>query len=102
MSTLAIDVGGTKFSVAVFEGKQMLERESHSTDREGGRASMLPKIEAVIETLATRHRWLLGHGLLGVYLSCFQSGWHSFVHCFYEGVSLVESSIDSCSHSAPL
>ena len=44
MSTLAIDIGGTKFSVAVFEGKRMVERESHSTDRAGGRDWMLAKI----------------------------------------------------------
>ena len=30
VSTLAIDIGGTKFSVAVFEGKRMVERESHT------------------------------------------------------------------------
>jgi glucokinase len=87
MSTLAIDVGGTKFSVAVFEGKQMLERESHSTDREGGRASMLPKIEAVIETLATRHRFdCCGIGFGGpvdfkqqrVVLSTHAPGWADF------------------------
>lgn len=44
MSTLAIDVGGTKFSMAVFEGTRMLERESRSTDREGGREWMLQQI----------------------------------------------------------
>ena len=56
MSTLAIDIGGTKFSVAVFEGKRMVERESHSTDRAGGRDWMLAKIADVVKSLRSRHR----------------------------------------------
>jgi len=87
MSTLAIDVGGTKFSVAVFEGKRMVERESHSTDREGGRDWMLPKLEAVIKTLAARHRFdCCGIGFGGpvdferqrVVLSTHVPGWSDF------------------------
>ncbi len=35
---LAIDIGGTKFSMAAFEADRMTERVSHATDREGGRA----------------------------------------------------------------
>jgi glucokinase len=56
LSTLAIDVGGTKFSIAVFEGKRMVERESRATDREGGRDWMLANIEAVIKSLSARYR----------------------------------------------
>jgi glucokinase len=87
MSTLAIDVGGTKFSVAVFEGKQMVERETHLTDREGGRGWMLPNIEAVIKTLAARHRFdCCGIGFGGpvnferqrVVLSTHVPGWTDF------------------------
>jgi glucokinase len=44
MNTLAIDIGGTKFSVAVFDGDRMVLRESKSTDREGGRDWMLAQI----------------------------------------------------------
>ena len=43
MSTLAIDIGGTKFSMAVFDGERMIERESHATDR-----SILDRIAAII------------------------------------------------------
>jgi glucokinase len=57
MSTLAIDVGGTKFSMAVFEGKRMVERQSHATDREGGRDWMLNSIAAVIK------EWRVGYSL---------------------------------------
>jgi len=47
MNTLAIDIGGTKFSMAVFEGERMAERHSQATDREGGRDWMLARIAAV-------------------------------------------------------
>ena len=48
MSTLAIDIGGTKFSVALFSGDRMVERESRPTDREGGPEWMLREIESLI------------------------------------------------------
>ncbi len=44
MNTLAIDVGGTKFSMAVFSGGQMIRRISEPTDRSGGRDWMLNRI----------------------------------------------------------
>jgi glucokinase len=47
MNTLAIDIGGTKFSLAVFEGGRMILRESRPTDREGGRDWML---DAIVST----------------------------------------------------
>lgn len=47
MNTLAIDIGGTKFSVALFEGETMVRRESRSTDRDGGPQWMLAQIESI-------------------------------------------------------
>lgn len=47
MNTLAIDIGGTKFSIAVFEGGRIARRESRSTDREGGRDWMLGQIVSI-------------------------------------------------------
>jgi glucokinase len=44
MNTLAIDIGGTKFSMAVFEQSRMARRESKATDRAGGRDWMLAQI----------------------------------------------------------
>ena len=44
MNTLSIDVGGTKFSMAVFDGGRMIRRESKETDREGGPDWMLGQI----------------------------------------------------------
>jgi glucokinase len=47
MKTFAIDIGGTKFSTAVFEDDRMIARESRATDREGGRDWMLEQITAI-------------------------------------------------------
>lgn len=47
MSLLAIDIGGTKFTMALFENGQMVRRESRATDREGGRAWMVEQIRAI-------------------------------------------------------
>jgi glucokinase len=45
--TLAIDIGGTKFSMAAFEGERLVRRESRRTDAEGGREWMLAEISAM-------------------------------------------------------
>jgi glucokinase len=47
MNTLAIDIGGTKFSMAVFDDEQIVERESRLTDREGGRNWMVEQIISI-------------------------------------------------------
>jgi glucokinase len=47
MNTLAIDIGGTKFTVALFEDERMTKRESRATDREGGPEWMLAQIESI-------------------------------------------------------
>jgi glucokinase len=47
MSTFVIDVGGTKFSAAVFDGDNIVARESQATDRAGGREWMLDRIVAI-------------------------------------------------------
>lgn len=44
MNTLAIDVGGTKFAMAVFADNEMIMRQTQPTDREGGRDWMLAQI----------------------------------------------------------
>ena len=40
---LAIDIGGTKFSMAVFDGDTMVRRESRATDAAGGREWMVAR-----------------------------------------------------------
>ncbi len=63
MNTLAIDIGGTKFTVALFDkDDRMVRRESTPTDREGGREWMLAQIEA----LATPWKRELGFDRCGV------------------------------------
>jgi len=47
MKTLAIDIGGTKFTLAVFDGESLVLRESRATDREGGRDWMLYEIRSI-------------------------------------------------------
>lgn len=57
MKTLAIDIGGTKFTMAMFDDETLVARESHVTDREGGRAWMADRIERVIRQWRPLHRW---------------------------------------------
>lgn len=45
---LAIDIGGTKFSLAAFEGSRMVRRESRATDAAGGREWMLSRISEIV------------------------------------------------------
>ncbi|PYT27949.1 MAG: ROK family protein [Acidobacteria bacterium] len=47
MNTLAVDIGGTKFAVALFEGDKMIRRESRPTDREGARDWMLQQVVGI-------------------------------------------------------
>lgn len=47
MRTLAIDIGGSKFSLALFDGDQLVRRESHATDAAGGKEWMLARIEEI-------------------------------------------------------
>ncbi len=87
MSTLAIDIGGTKFSMAVFEGAQMRERASRATDREGGREWMLEQISSIATEWKRRYRFdHCGIGFGGpveferqrVALSTHVGGWSDF------------------------
>lgn len=56
MHTLAIDIGGTKFSMAVFDATpKMIARESRATDREGGRDWMLEQIAEIAKTWRRRY-----------------------------------------------
>jgi glucokinase len=48
MKTLAVDIGGTKFSLAAFNGDQLLLRESRSTNRHGGPAWMFSQIREIV------------------------------------------------------
>ena len=56
MKTLAIDIGGTKYSMAIFDGATMIARVSEPTDRDGGRDWMLSRIESNAD------HWRYEHG----------------------------------------
>jgi glucokinase len=58
MRTLAIDVGGTKFTVAGFEGERLAYRETRSTDRAGGPHWMFEQIVSIVEGWRARHGYV--------------------------------------------
>lgn len=83
MSVLAIDIGGTKFSAALFEDGRLAARETRSTDRAGGPEWMLGELAAIAG------RWKFdrcGVGFGGpvdfarqrVALSTHVAGWNDF------------------------
>jgi glucokinase len=55
LNTLAIDIGGTKFSMAVFDGERIVERESRATDSAGGREWMLEQIAVIAREWAQQY-----------------------------------------------
>ena len=55
MQTLAIDVGGTKFTLAAFHGEQQILRESRSTERSGGPHWMFSQMEEIFSSWREQH-----------------------------------------------
>ncbi len=87
MRTLAIDIGGTKFSMAAFDGSQMVRRATEATDREGGRDWMLSRIADIAAQWRTEFAFdRCGIGFGGpvlfdqqrVALSTHVGGWSDF------------------------
>jgi glucokinase len=87
MSTLAIDIGGTKFTMAVFDSDRMIARESRATDREGGKDWMVEQIGVLASEWARTHclrRCGIGFGgpvdypSQRVTLSTHVGGWDGF------------------------
>jgi glucokinase len=87
VNTLAIDIGGTKFTVALFEGETIIRRESRATNPEGGREWMLQQIEAMAKQWRAQlpfHRCGVGFGgpvefsRRRVALSTHVPGWANF------------------------
>ncbi len=87
---LAIDIGGTKFSMAVFDGDVMVRRESRATDAGGGRQWMVAQIGEIVG--GWRREFALegcGIGFGGpvnfaaqrVVLSTHVGGWRDFDLC---------------------
>ena len=59
MNTLAIDVGGTKLTVGLFEDDTLVERTSRQTDRAGGPSWVLARVEEIASA------WLKSHEIAG-------------------------------------
>jgi glucokinase len=87
---LAIDIGGTKFTLALFDGDRMVRRESRATDAAGGRAWMLGQIEEIVRLWRVElpiERCGIGFGgpvdfaAQRVVLSTHVSGWNDFDLC---------------------
>jgi glucokinase len=87
---LAIDIGGTKFSMAVFEGGSMIRRESRATDAEGGRRWMVEQIAEVagrwrrefpLERCGIGFGGPVNFAAQRVVLSTHVSGWRDFDLC---------------------
>ena len=87
---LAIDIGGTKFSVAAFDGDRMIRRESRATDAAGGREWMTGQLDTVLAAWRRDLRFEgCGIGFGGpvdfaaqrVVLSTHVGGWRDFDLC---------------------
>lgn len=87
MNTLAIDIGGTKFTLAAFEGARMARRESRLTDVEGGRDWMLAQLGEIASAWQAEQEFqACGIGFGGpvdyqaqrIALSTHVSGWQNF------------------------
>src|SRR5580704_15698532 len=89
---LAIDIGGTKFSLAVFENDRLIRRESRATDAAGGRPWMLTQISEIVSSWRrdlTFDRCGIGFGgpvdfaRQRVVLSTHVGGWNDFDLCTF-------------------
>ncbi len=89
---LAIDIGGTKFTLAAFDGDRMARRESRATDAAGGRDWMLGQIREIVCAWTRDCRFArCGIGFGGpvnysaqrVVLSTHVGGWADFDLCGY-------------------
>jgi glucokinase len=102
---LAIDIGGTKFSMAIFDGEAMVRRESRATDAGGGREWMTAQIAAIASAWKREFRIeRCGIGFGGpvnfaaqrVVLSTHVGGWRDFDLCgFVEKVADAPAIIDN-------
>jgi glucokinase len=81
---LAIDIGGTQFTLALFEGGRMTRRESHTTDREHGREWMVGRLDSILADRKGIERCGIGFGgpvdfaRQHVALSTHVGGWQDF------------------------
>jgi glucokinase len=81
---LAIDIGGSKFTLALFDGDVIVRRQSRATDAEGGRDWMLAQLRQIIPSWPRPDRCGVGFGgpvnfaEQRVVLSTHVGGWRDF------------------------
>jgi glucokinase len=102
---LAIDIGGTKFSIAAFDSERMVRRESHATESAGGREWMTARLAEIIRSWREGMAFeRCGIGFGGpvdfasqrVVLSTHVGGWHDFDLCgFVQEVSGASALMDN-------
>lgn len=89
---LAIDIGGTKFSVAAFDGIRMVRRVSRATDAAGGREWMLAQLAEILtawrrdftfETCGIGFGGPVDFAAQRVVLSTHVGGWKDFDLCAF-------------------
>jgi len=109
---LAIDIGGTKFSIAVFDGRRMIRRESRATNAAGGRDWMLAQIREIVS--AWRRDYQFEHCGIGfggpvnfaeqrVVLSTHVGGWRDFDLCgFVSDLAGAPAIMDNDANTAAL
>jgi glucokinase len=112
VNTLAIDVGGTKFTLAVFDGDRMVRRESRATDREAGRDWMLRQLGALLRDWTRElHIDRCGIGFGGpvsfdkqrVVMSTHAGGWGDFdLPGFVEDIAGVRPIMDNDANAGAL
>lgn len=112
MNTLAIDVGGTKFTVAIFDGDRMVRRESRTTDREAGRDWMLDHLGALLRDWkrdSPIDRCGIGFGgpvsfaAQRVVMSTHAGGWSDFdLPGFVEDIAGVRPAMDNDANAGAL
>lgn len=84
MKTLAIDIGGSKFTVGLFDDDRLIRRVSRPTDRAGGPEWMLGQIAGIAGEWVPCDRCGIGFGgpvdfpRQRVSLSTHVSGWNEF------------------------
>lgn len=87
VNTLAIDIGGTKSSLALFDNEQMIRRETFATERELGVPWMIGQIASIAANWRRQTSWeRCGVGFGGpvhfpsqtVALSTHAPGWRNF------------------------
>jgi glucokinase len=87
---LAIDIGGTKFSMAVFDGDRMVQRVSHATNAAAGREWMVERIAEIcagwrkefpLERCGIGFGGPVNYAAQRVVFSTHVSGWNDFDLC---------------------